>query len=59
MRSAGVSSVVSIVTRGIFQAETGLVAFCYRAVRGGIQQVVVAELIHAVVVSINERKKPD
>lgn len=56
MGSAGISSVVSIVTRSIFQAETGLVAFCYRPLRGGIQQVVMAELIHAVKMPIDERQ---
>lgn len=49
--SAGVASAHSGVTAGVLQAETGLVPLSHLAARADLQQVVVAELIHAVVVS--------
>lgn len=47
---AGVALQVAEITGGVLQAEAGLVALGHLPPRGGIQQVVVAELIHAVVV---------
>lgn len=57
MCRASVSPVVSVVTGGVLQAEAGLVALCHRPLSGGIQQVVVAELVHAVVVPVNQQQK--
>ena len=47
---AGVAFEVAKVTRGVFQTEAGLVSFGHLAAGGHFQQVVVAELVHAVVV---------
>lgn len=54
--SAGKPPVVAVVTGSVFQAEAGLVALCHRPLRAGIQQVVVAELIHAVVMPVNKQQ---
>lgn len=54
---AGVSPVVSVVTGSVLQAEAGLVALRHWPVRGGVQQFVVAELVHAVVVPVDQQKK--
>lgn len=54
MRSTGEAPVVAIVTGGVLQAEAGLVALGHHVVGVGIQQVVVAELIHAVEVSVDQ-----
>ena len=51
VRCAGVTLQVTEVTGGVLQAETGLVPLSHLAARADLQQVVVAELIHAVVVS--------
>lgn len=53
MRRASVSPVVSRVTGGVFQAEASLVALCHRLLSGGIQQFIVAKLVHAVEVPVN------
>lgn len=50
MGGAGVALQVAEVAGGVLQAEAGLVALGHLPARGGIQQVVVAELVHAVVV---------
>lgn len=55
MWGAGISPVVSIVTGSVLQAEAGLVALCHWPMSGGIQQIVVAELIHAVVVPVDQQ----
>lgn len=49
---AGVSPVVSRVTGGVLQAEASLVALCHRLLSGGIQQFIVAKLVHAVVMLV-------
>lgn len=54
MRSTGEAPVVAIVTGGVLQTEAGLVALGHHVVGVGIQQVVVAELIHAVEVSVDQ-----
>lgn len=56
MRGACISPIVSIVTGGILQAEAGLVALSHRVLSVGIQQVVVAELIHAVKMPVDQQK---
>lgn len=43
------SSVEAVVAGRVLQTEAGLVSLRHSGVRAGIQQVVVAELIHAVV----------
>lgn len=48
MRSAGEASVVAVVTGSVLQAEAGLVALGHRVVGAGVQQLVVAKLVHAV-----------
>lgn len=53
MRSTGEAPVVAIVTGGVLQTEAGLVALGHHVVGVGIQQVVVAELVHAVEVSVD------
>lgn len=50
VRCAGKASVVPIVTRGVLQTEACLVALSHSPLGAGLQQVIVAELIHAVVV---------
>lgn len=55
MWRAGVSSVVSVVTGRVLQAEASLVAFSHGLLSDGVQQVVMAELVHAVVVSVDQR----
>lgn len=55
MGGAGVSSVVAVVTGCVFQTETGLVSLCYSSLRTGFQQVIMTELIHAVVVPRNSK----
>lgn len=52
---AGVSSVVAVVTRCVLQTETGLVSLCYSSLRTGFQQVIMTELVHAVVVPGNSK----
>lgn len=52
MCCTGISSVISIITRGVLQAKAGFVAFSYSSMRGGIQEVIMAKFIHAVVVPI-------
>lgn len=54
MRGAGEAPVVAVVTGGVLQAEAGLVALGHHVVGVGIQQVVVAELVHAVEVSVDQ-----
>lgn len=51
VRRARVALEVAEVTGAVLQAEAGLVALCHFLACGCIQQVIVAELIHAVVVS--------
>ena len=51
VRGACVALEVAEVTGAVLQAEAGLVALGYLLACGCIQQVVVAELIHAVVMS--------
>lgn len=51
VRGARVALEVAEVTGAVLQAEAGLVALSHLLARGCIQQVIVAELIHAVVVS--------
>lgn len=57
MCGAGKSPVVAVVTGSVLQAEAGLVALSHRVLSGGIQQVVVAELIHAVVVPVDQQQQ--
>ncbi len=57
MCSAGESPVVSIVTGSVLQTEAGLVALSHRLVGAGIQQLVVAELIHAVKVPVEQQQQ--
>lgn len=52
MRSAGVALQVTKVAGGVFQAEARLVPLCHFTAGPGLQQVVVAELVHAVVVPV-------
>lgn len=59
MRSAGESSVVAVVTGSILQTEAGLVALGHGMVSPGVQQLVVAELIHAVEVPVDKRQNGD
>lgn len=47
---AGVSSVVTVVAGRVLQTETGLVSLCYSSVSRCVQQVIMTELVHAVVV---------
>lgn len=54
MCGAGEAPVVAVVTGGVLQTEAGLVALGHHVVGVGIQQVVVAELIHAVEVSVDQ-----
>lgn len=56
MCGAGESPVVAIVTGGVLQAEAGLVALSHRLVGAGLQQLVVAELIHAVEVPVDQQQ---
>lgn len=51
VRGARVAFEVAEVTRAVLQAEAGLVALGHLLACGCIQQVIVAELIHAVVMS--------
>lgn len=51
VRCAGVSAVVSRVAGSVLQAETGLVALGNLLLSGGVQQLVQAELVHAVEVT--------
>lgn len=44
------SPVEAVVTGRVLQTEAGFMSLCHSGVRAGIQQVIVAELIHAVVV---------
>ena len=54
MRSTGKAPVVAVVAGGVLQTEAGLVDLGHHVVGVGIQQVVVAELIHAVEVSVGQ-----
>ena len=49
MGCAGIASSESRVTARVLQAETGLVPFSDFTPRGNVQQVIVTEGIHAVV----------
>lgn len=55
MGGAGISSVVAVVTGRVLQTETGLVSLCYSSLRTGFQQVIMTELVHAVVVPRNSK----
>ena len=50
MRRAGIALEVAEVTGAVLQAEAGHVAIGHLLACGCVQQVVVAELVHAVVV---------
>lgn len=52
VRRAGVALQVTKVTGGILQAEARFVPLCYFAASADLQQVIMAELIHAVVVPV-------
>lgn len=56
MWGAGKSPVVAVVTGSVLQAEAGFVALGHRVVRGGVQQFVVAELVHAVEVPVDQQQ---
>lgn len=49
--SACKSPVVAVVTGCVLETETCFVAFSHSPLGAGIQQVIVAELVHAVVMS--------
>lgn len=49
---AGVALQVTEVAGGVFQAETGLVPLGHFAAGPDLQQIIVAELVHAVVVPV-------
>lgn len=53
---AGVAPVVAVVTGSVLQTEAGLVALSHWVVSLGIQQLVVAELIHAVEVPVDQQQ---
>ena len=55
MCGAGISPVVSVVAGRVLQAEAGLVALGHWVMGAGVQQFVVAELIHAVVVPMDQQ----
>lgn len=57
MCGAGEPPVVAVVTGSVLQAEAGLVALSHRLVGAGIQQLVVAELIHAVEVPVDQQQQ--
>lgn len=57
MCSTGVAPVLAVVTGGVFQAEAGLVALRHRVVSAGIQQLIVAELVHAVEVPVDRQRQ--
>lgn len=58
VRGTRITFQVSEVTSGILQTETGLVSFRHFATWGDLQQVVVAELIHAMIVpAVGKRQK--
>lgn len=59
MRSAGESSVVAVVTGSILQTEAGLVTLSHGMLSPGVQQLVVAELVHAVEVPVDKRQNGD
>lgn len=48
---AGVAAVVSRVAGRVLQTETGFMTLRYSLLCAGVQQVVMAELIHAVIVT--------
>lgn len=51
MRRAGIAPPESGVTARVLQAKTGLVSLCHFTSGDDVQQVVVTEGVHAVVVS--------
>lgn len=51
MRCAGKAAVITRVTGGVLQAEAGFVTLGHLTVRAGVQQLVQAELVHAVEVT--------
>lgn len=55
MCSTGKPPVVAVVAGSVLQAEASLVALSHRMVSAGIQQLVVAELIHAVEVPVDRQ----
>lgn len=57
MCGAGKSPVVAIVTGSVLQAETGLVALSHLVVGVGVQQLIVAELIHTVEVPVDQMQQ--
>ena len=57
MRRAGVASPEPRVTTGVLQAKAGLVSLGHFVSSNGIQQVVVTEGVHAVVVSVGAEWK--
>lgn len=56
MSCAGVSSPHTWITAGVLQTETGFMSLGHRSVRGGVQEVVIAEGIHAVIMSLGQKQ---
>lgn len=52
MRRTGIATPESRVTARVLQAKTGLVSLGHFASSDGVQQVVVTEGVHAVIVSV-------
>lgn len=52
MRRTGVAPPESGITAGVLQAKTGLVSLGHFTSSDGVQQVVVTEGVHAVVMSV-------
>lgn len=54
VRGAGVAAVISRVTGSVLQTEAGLVSLGHMTISLGVQQLVQAELVHAV--KVTERR---
>lgn len=53
VRSTSKAPVVAVVAGRVLQAEAGLVSLSHTGVSAGVQQVVMAEFVHAVVVPVD------
>lgn len=51
------ASVVAVVAGRVLQAEACLVSLSHTGVRAGVQQVIMAEFVHAVVVPVDTQTK--
>lgn len=53
MSGTSIASIVAVVAGRVLQAEAGLVSLSHTGLSAGVQQIVMAEFVHAVVVPVD------